>query len=254
MRLCADTLQHAADQLKEFFVEEGERQGSIDLAFRDFDKRTGGELRVRALQEMLEEANQLAATCRRRFMLLQARVSLRNARERKSKKVAGGGNNKGGMMGSTNSKFTGGNSTVERGEKKNMEKTSEMGGGAPSVGENNSFRNNTGDTYKSMGEKSMSVQSMGGLSSMGRNAPVPGLRHQFSKTLPTPGKAKGQGLGRPNVSLRNLGKVRVGPLNIPLNIPSQYDPFDNTLVNNTPSLTTPPYLTTPSLLDNTHHC
>ena len=71
MRICADTLQHAADQLKELFAEEGERQRDVDMAYRDFDKKTGGEVRVRWLQEMLEEANQLAATCRRRFMLLQ---------------------------------------------------------------------------------------------------------------------------------------------------------------------------------------
>ena len=76
VRICAESLQHAADQLKELFIEETERQlgGGVDIAHRDFDKRTGGEIHVRWLQDMLEEADKLAATCRRRFALLQVGI------------------------------------------------------------------------------------------------------------------------------------------------------------------------------------
>ena len=111
----------------------------------------------------------------------------------------GGGNNKGGGLNSTASRYTG-NGSVERGETKG--------------GENVSFRNiGENGPARGMGEKSMSAMSGGGSSSSSRSmfAPGQGLRQkQFSKTLPTPGKAKGQGLGGGNVSLRNLGKVVEG--------------------------------------------
>ena len=143
------------------------------------------------------------------------------------------------MLGSTNSKYTDSNSFRDKGEKKNMEKNGEVGGSATqSIAESHKGMGDShrgmgdshrgmGDTYKSMGEKSTSAMSLGGLTSPGRaSAQGQGLR-QFSKTLPTPGKTKGQGLGGPTVSLRNLGKVGDGmdtfnntPSNIPSHIPT----------------------------------